>query len=66
MKKRNLKVPTGRILTLEVNGGKMEQDYFELRQKHPDYLEMQLDQQQITGMEVGEGTHVRYQSFGSI
>ncbi|KAA6365665.1 MAG: hypothetical protein EZS28_038809 [Streblomastix strix] len=66
MKKRNLKVPPGRILALEVNWDKMEQDYFETLQKHPDYQEMQLDLQQITGIEVGEDTPVRYQPFGNI
>ncbi|KAA6385974.1 MAG: hypothetical protein EZS28_018500 [Streblomastix strix] len=66
MSKRNLKVPLERMLVLEVNGGKMEQDYFDLHQKHPDYQEMQLDLQQITGMEVGEGTHAHYQPFASI
>ncbi|KAA6367867.1 MAG: hypothetical protein EZS28_036604, partial [Streblomastix strix] len=66
MKKKNLKVSQERILALEVNGDKMEQDYFEMLQKHPDYQEMQQDPQQIIGMEVGEGTPARYQPFGSV
>ncbi|KAA6387404.1 MAG: hypothetical protein EZS28_017073 [Streblomastix strix] len=65
MKKKNLKVSQGRILALEVNGDKMEQDYFEMLQKHPDYQEMQLDRQQITGMEVEDDTSARYQPFGT-
>ncbi|KAA6361932.1 MAG: hypothetical protein EZS28_042540, partial [Streblomastix strix] len=52
MRRRNLKVPPGRILALEVNRDKMEQNYFEMLQKPPDYQEMQLNPQQITGMEV--------------
>ncbi|KAA6366853.1 MAG: hypothetical protein EZS28_037620 [Streblomastix strix] len=44
----------------------MEQDYFETLQKHPDYQEIQLDLQQITGMEVGEDTPVRQQPFVNI
>ncbi|KAA6360900.1 MAG: hypothetical protein EZS28_043574 [Streblomastix strix] len=66
MKKRNLKVPPGRILALEVNGDKREQDCSEIRWKLPDNQEMQLDLQQITGMEVWKGTRARYQPFGSI
>ncbi|KAA6352717.1 MAG: hypothetical protein EZS28_051756, partial [Streblomastix strix] len=66
MRKRNLKVPPGRMLVLEVNGGKTEQDYFDLHLKHPDYQEMQLDPQLITGMEVGDNTLARYQPFGNI
>ncbi|KAA6314576.1 MAG: hypothetical protein EZS28_055560 [Streblomastix strix] len=66
MRMRNLKVPPGRMLVLEVSGGKMEQDYFDLHQEHPDYQEMQLDPQQITTIEAGEGMHAHYQPFGSI
>ncbi|KAA6387101.1 MAG: hypothetical protein EZS28_017370 [Streblomastix strix] len=66
MRKRNLKVPPGMILALEVNGDKMEQDYFEKYQKHPDYQEIQLDLQQITGMEFEGGIPAHYQPFGSI
>ncbi|KAA6399187.1 MAG: hypothetical protein EZS28_005294 [Streblomastix strix] len=66
MRKRSLKVPPGRILVLEVNWDKMEQEYFDLHQKHPDYQEMQLDTQKITGMEVGEGTNAHQQPFRSI
>ncbi|KAA6370835.1 MAG: hypothetical protein EZS28_033638 [Streblomastix strix] len=66
MRRRNLKVPPGRMLGLDVNGAKMEQDYFDMHQKHPDYQEMQLDLQQITGMEVGEDMHAHYQPFRSI
>ncbi|KAA6314222.1 MAG: hypothetical protein EZS28_055621 [Streblomastix strix] len=66
MRRRNLKVPPGRMLVLEVNGAKMEQNYSDPHWKHPDYQEMQLDPQQITGMEVGEGMLVNYQPFGNI
>ncbi|KAA6394583.1 MAG: hypothetical protein EZS28_009887 [Streblomastix strix] len=66
MWKRNLKVPPGRILALDVSGDKKEQDYFEMLYKHPDYQEMQLDLQQITGIEVGTGSLVHYQPFGNI
>ncbi|KAA6381327.1 MAG: hypothetical protein EZS28_023145 [Streblomastix strix] len=66
MRKRNLKVPPGRMLALEVNGDKMEQNYFEMLQKPPDYQEMQLDPQQIIGMEVGGDTPARYQPFENI
>ncbi|KAA6379633.1 MAG: hypothetical protein EZS28_024842 [Streblomastix strix] len=66
MKKRNLKVPSGRIFALEVNGDKMGQDYSQMLWKLPYYQEMQLYLQQITDMKVGEGTPARYQPFGSI
>ncbi|KAA6391965.1 MAG: hypothetical protein EZS28_012508 [Streblomastix strix] len=66
MKKRNMKVLPGRILALEVNGDKTEQDYFEMLQKHPDYQEIQLDLQCITGLDVEKSTSVLYQPFGTI
>ncbi|KAA6372962.1 MAG: hypothetical protein EZS28_031511 [Streblomastix strix] len=66
MKKRNMKVLPGRILALEVNGDKTEQDYFEMSWVHPDSHENQLDLQCITGLDVEKCTPVLYQPFGTI
>ncbi|KAA6382032.1 MAG: hypothetical protein EZS28_022441 [Streblomastix strix] len=66
MKKRNMKVLPGRILALEVNGDKTEQDYFEMSWMHPDSHENQLDLQSITGLDVEKCTPAPYRSFGTI
>ncbi|KAA6398567.1 MAG: hypothetical protein EZS28_005905 [Streblomastix strix] len=66
VKNRNLKVSPGRILALEVNGDKTEHDYFEMLSKHPDYQEIHLDLQCITGMEVEKSTPAPYWFFGTI